>query len=124
MGFCWAVYAAHAVTTSLIWQAFGSVRQSFIDPPRFLETSQVSRFMKLRAGDMCVLHVIDDINAVSFGVRHEHMITFQQAVMSALYNLNLPIKRSKTNPVGTLLRDVVPFIGFRWRLREGVLIPK
>lgn len=65
--------------------------------------------MSLRDGDICVLHIIDDINAVAFVVRNEYIIALQRAVMAAIENANLPINHSKTAPAVALLRDVVPF---------------
>lgn len=37
---------------------------------------------------------------------------------------NLPIRRSKSSPVGTVERNVLPFMGWNWFLRQAVFLPK
>ena len=130
MGFKWAVYLAHTFVQSCYEEAFKIFlrtsrlfRNSF-PKPNLIVLGHRKRVIVLPKHSVLVLHIIDDLNFVLVDWPDEETILLQSSVEATLRANNLPIRRSKSSLVGSVERNMMPFIGWHWFLRKGVLRPK
>jgi len=127
MGFKWAVYIAHAFARRCIENAvqeLAIVRGSPVRVVAFSRRSRLMRLMKVPAGAMLLMHIIDDINAVFLDWDPQDAIRFQCLVRRELILRHLPIKESKSTPTGQPITRLMPFIGRKWNLQTGAVRPK
>lgn len=89
MGWSWAVAIAHGVASGAIRRAVAQVSVALHHKVRFKHFSRNVRH------DVLVLHIIDDVNAIGFGVPQESMVLFQEQLYGTLERCGLPLKASK-----------------------------
>lgn len=124
MGFSWAVHVAHEIAASLLRTCISRARAEVAFTGTVLHFSKRSTHIKVRAGDVGVGHIIDDVCMVGFGCPHDFLLASQRHIWSAFSKAGLPIKVSKSTPLGRLLSDKVAFIGFEWHFTTGMIVPK
>lgn len=130
MGFKWAVFISHTFVQSCYMEAlnvFLSTLNHFgttFSLPRILLLHQASGIVKLNTFSVLVLHIIDDLNFVFVDWPDDLVSNFQASLTSLLSRNFLPLHKEKSSPTGVIERDVLPFIGWIWYLRRGILRPK
>lgn len=124
MGFAWAVHIAHEVATSLINRAQAATRIILAGTVRFCSLSQSMRHLQITARSILTLHIIDDVNAVCFDMEDHELNIFQRCIWTLFFRNGLPLKPSKSTPLGSILKETVPFIGFEWNMKTHVIAPK
>lgn len=124
MGFKWAVHIAHALGDAILKRALAAVRLSLFRPIAAHKLLRASRHIRVESNQLLLLHVIDDINVVACDVDPRVVVPVQRAIHAALEDAGLPIKASKTTPVGSLEYDAVPFIGYAWSFASRMKTPK
>lgn len=129
MGFKWAVYIAHTFAASCFTSAFDRFMNSGLAQviPSVTPTLHVlnseSSILRISSGDLLLLHILDDINCICIDWPHAAVIELHRLAESSFESHGLPIKRSKSSPLGTVQTSSVPFIGWEWHLRRGTLRP-
>ena len=129
MGFKWAVYIAHNFLEACYRKAlhhffqsssiFGITRSI---PP--IEKLHDCLGTPLSSGCVLVMHIIDDLNFVLSNWPESEAIRLQRTVEEFMLRNYLPIKRSKSSPIGTIETKSLPFIGWEWNLKDGIIRPK
>lgn len=106
MGFKWSVFIGHTFVESWYSEAF----QIFLHNSRIFKTSHTfpipvllhkhKGIVELTKKTVLVLHIIDDLNLVLVGWPNEETARLQHTIESVLSQNQLPVKRSKSFPLG------------------------
>lgn len=124
MGFKWAVYIGHTFAGSCFRKAYAtflaSDRLSFPHSCRF---SHQAGIIQLSQGDGLLMHIIDDVNFVCSSWLPAEVTALHDTCFKVFTGNGLPIKISKSLPVGSIERTTMRFIGWVWNLESGVIEP-
>lgn len=124
MGFSWAVFVAHGIASTLLRRCISGASRDLSFSGRIVHLSKKSTHRCVGAGDVIIGHIIDDVCAVGYGDTQRFLIALQAHIWTAFSRIGLPIKVSKSKPLGSLVADKVTFIGFQWDFLSGILKPK
>ncbi|KAI0558954.1 hypothetical protein FGB62_177g010 [Gracilaria domingensis] len=108
MGFKWSVFIGHTFVESCYQEAFVLFRPSS------------RRFRLSNVFDLPVL--LHRTSGPDWS--QDEVAALQDTIEKVLTNNYLPVKRSKSSPVGVVETVEMPFIGWVWYLKRGVIRPK
>lgn len=124
MGFSWAVHIAHVIARTLLRSCIREVVRDTSFKGRIHHLSKYSTQFSIDEGDVGISHIIDDVCLIGFGFCLSFLLAAQESIWSSFARHGLPIKKSKSTPVGKLLDSKVTFIGFEWWFHTGIIRPK
>ncbi|KAI0563493.1 hypothetical protein FGB62_38g110 [Gracilaria domingensis] len=127
MGFTWSVAIAHRLANACLRIAYSCARMKIPEhrrpPQQFKCLSQTAGTVHILEGDLLILHIIDDINAIAAGWRSSHLILFYRECDRTFAQHGLRRKPSKPSPLDAVVTDCLPFIGWQWHLHENIIRP-
>ena len=93
MGFKWAVFIAHTFARSCIEEAtlkiyLSDVCRSLQVQPIMKTMSRANGIMKIENGDILLLHILDDVNFIAFGLSDESVLALQASVENVFASTN------------------------------------
>ena len=126
MGFKWAVYIAHTLAESYIEEAMSTFTRIAPSLPLFqfgsiTVASRNSNINRLNTGDGCFFHIIDDVNLVANDWPVKSIVMLHRLIVAQLRGRHLAIKESKSLALGESEQDVLPFTGWEWNLKTGII---
>lgn len=124
MSFSWAVHVSHEIAASLLRRCLVLAAREVSLLGKIVQLSKVSSYLPTHTGEVVTGHIIDDFCMVGFGDVTSMLLATQSQIWSALHRHGLPLKVSKSTPLGSLVYDAVTFIGFRWCFQSGTMRPK
>lgn len=126
MGFKWAVYIAHSLANSCIRQGtslfmrLAATRYDFhFGMIHFTQSNACIR--RIEKGDGAFFHIIDDVNFVADGWPREAVIFLHRCLLLHFQKNGLPFKAAKSLPIGQVEVNSLPFIGWNWNLKTGII---
>ncbi|KAI0565156.1 hypothetical protein FGB62_21g03 [Gracilaria domingensis] len=127
MGFTWSVAVAHRLANACLRIAYLSARMKIPEhrrpPQQFKCLSQTAGTVHILEGDLLILHIIDDINAIAAGWRSSDLILSYRECDRTFAQHGLRRKPSKSSPLDAVVTDCLPFIGWQWHLHENIIRP-
>lgn len=123
-GFSCAVHVAHEIAARLLRECLEKAALKTSFEGRILPLSKNSHHLSVRSGDIVVGHIIDDVCLVGYGTSSSMLLAAQSSIWSSFSKHGLPVRISKSTPVGVLRTDNVTFIGFMWDFLTGLICPK
>ena len=126
MGFSWAVYVAQKFARGVLRQGLVVFRMSSACPHqnfRVLHASQCSYPVQVTAGDLILMHYIDDVNAVAMSWPDAALCALMRILSTLFQRFGLPFKKSKSSTPGTVERKYIRFIGFQWSFQHNTIAP-
>lgn len=128
MGFKWAVYIAHTVSTRCMERSYALLRSSAASKclpstARMLSLRREPGLRHFRTGDVMLLHIIDDINPVCVDWPDNLVKVFNRICDKVFSSFGLPRKASKSSPPEIVVSSTMPFMGWYLHLRSQTLRP-
>jgi len=128
MGFKWAVYIAHTLAARCMKRAFDIVRSAPVasqlpSDSRLVQLHRNDRLQHVRAGDVLLLHIIDDVNPVCINWNPEVTILFNHVCSEVFEAHGLPRKTGKSSPLNAVVTDKMPFMGWSFDFTRQILRP-
>lgn len=77
----------------------------------------------MRAGDVLLLHIIDDVNPVCINWHPDVKILFNHVCSEVFEAHGLPQKVGKSSALNTVVTDKMPFMGWTFDLTRQTLRP-
>ena len=127
MGFKWAVYVAHSISKSAIDAAVTTFKMlapqiTNLKLGKISYANETSGLQRINKGDALVLHIVDDVNFVADSWPRKAVVILHQLVVGEFFKRQLPIKKAKSLPLQEVEKDSLPFIGWQWDLKAGLIM--
>lgn len=129
MRFKWAVYVAHRFARSCFDEAcealsLRTIAHKLPPLPGIRALVRSTGILEVDHSAVILLHILDDVNVVTFGWSDCQVIALHRQCVRVFEENGLPVKTSKSLPVGTVESTVLRFIGWSWHFQYGEIYPR